>query len=100
MAAARLALVPYVADTEVVDPESLTMHVQIIDDDDGIPTWHRPLAGTCETETACGDPIDSRWVLAHRVEKLEGKMCERGCFSDRELVKAALANSAARRRTT
>lgn len=99
MATAQLALVPYDRDTEVVDVENLQMHVQIIDDD-GIPTWHRPLAGSCETETACGDPIESKWVLAHRVEKLEGRMCEHGCFSARELVKAALVNAAALRRTT
>lgn len=100
MVAARLALVPYVADTEVIDlpAEDPEMQVRILDDD-GALRWHRWLPGSNGGETACGNLVDQRLTQGTRYPVCEGDLCPE-CFTVRELVKANLANAAARRRNT
>jgi hypothetical protein len=97
MATARLALVPYEADTEVVSIEEEPRMQVLLLDEDGELLWHRPLEASGDSEIACGGPIDYREVKGRRPAQYAGKMCPI-CFTDRELVKAELANIAARRK--
>ena len=98
MATARLALVPYVADTQVVEVvEEPRMQILLLDDD-GHLWWHRPLEGSGDAEIACGGVVDFRDIKGRRLAQYGGQMCQHGCFSIRELTKAELANAAARRK--
>lgn len=107
MAHAHLALVTDEPDTEVIDvddPPSRALSVEVVMqvklvDEDGPMRWHRWLAGSNGRETACGVIVDQRLQQGIRYETCEGDLCPE-CFTARELVKAALANTAARRRNS
>lgn len=101
MATARLALVPYEADAEVVEvapAEEPEMQVLILDDD-GVLRWHRWLAGSNGGETACGNTVNQRHTHGTRYPVCIDELCP-DCFTAREVVKAVLANSASRRRNS
>lgn len=115
MATPALAREAYEVDTHIADveeppfrpsivrarpaPEDITMQV-LIADPEGHVAWHRKMADTAGLFTACDDPleIDYDLVLDQRVEKYEGQLCTKGCFSKSERGRADDANAAARRR--
>ena len=82
-------------ETRVVEIEEPPMQVRILDGD-GTQLWHRWLPGSNGSETACGEPVENSLTLGLRNETCAGEMCPE-CFTPRELVKATLANAAARR---
>ena len=91
------AALAYEPDTAVVDVDEVPPARPRTVTDGALPmqvyrdgAWHRRTPDL--SRTADGDPITTQFAPLRR-EVLEGRLCERGCFTPFELAEAAKANA-------